>query len=252
MEKCFLPRLFGKYAHNLQAPIWTLGEALASSTAGSWCRRFHPSCAAPGAGYLLCAQHIHIIPHHLWSAHSAPLHCDFYFVGFHLTNDLLLLHLYVSELRCLVGYKVERTIQATVPRQDSVRGDTWDSSAVSRVWWGQVFLRSLIRSHQFSLSQDEEVSRLSSSGFSRNAACSCWASVWCKQLSLHWSKGGRQLHVRGRSGPLPSDYIVIFHKSIYQQLLQPSTTKEQIFFLQIGVNVALEQHYVLVNGSFSQ
>lgn len=116
------------------------------------------------------------------------------------------------------------------------RGDTGDTSAVSRVWRGQVFLKSLIRFHPFSLSWDEEVPRLSSSGSSRNVACSCWASLWCKQLSLCWSKGGKQLHVRGKSGPLPSDYIVIFHKSVYQQLLQPSATKEQFFFLQIRVN----------------
>lgn len=67
------------------------------------------------------------------SACPAPLCCDYYFVGLRLTNDLFL-HLYVlEELQRLVGYKVEWAIQAKAPGQDSVRGDTGGSGAVSRV-----------------------------------------------------------------------------------------------------------------------
>lgn len=78
---------------------------------------------------------------------------------------------------------------------------------------------------QFSLSQAKEGSRLSSAGCSRNAA------GHHSDVSSDYFADVREGDscMLGKSGPFPSCCIVIFHKSIYQQLLQPLAKKRTVF-----------------------
>lgn len=80
---------------------------------------------------------------------------------------------------------------------------------------------------QFSLSQAKEVSRLRSAGCSRNAAGH--HSDVSSDFFADLREGGSCM--LGKSGPFPSSCIVIYHKSIYQQLLQSLSKKRAGFFV---------------------
>lgn len=172
----------------------TLWKAL-SFTVGSCCRWFQSLCRAPGAAYHLCAQHTHVTP-------SPPLSQLIFCVSaviFILLGFVPLMALFFSTCVCLRSCSTwwDARWNGLWPQTGESLGRHWRQCRPgSRVGTRSGVFEESDQFCQFSLSQAKEVSRLSSGGSSRNAACSCWTSLWCKQQLLCWSEGGRQLHVR--------------------------------------------------------
>lgn len=219
-----------------------------SFTAGSCCKWFQSLCRAPGAAYHLCAQHTHGTP-------SPPLSQLIFSVSaviFLLLGFARLMALFFSTCVCL------RTCSAWWDAWWNglwpQTGESLDGTGGSRpgVTRSGVFEESN-QFCPFSLSRAKEVSWLSSARSSRSAACSCWTSLWCKQQLLCWSEGGRQLHVRE---VWPISIMLHCHfPQKYLPAVAPAACqkREQFFFLQTRVNVALKLHiHIFILDSFSQ
>lgn len=145
---------------------------------------------------------------------SSLLCCGFYFIGLYLIHSLVL-HLHVSEeLQCQWD-KAEWSGH----REDRV----WGGTAGSRVCRGQVVLRNLSPARSLSAKP-----RRSPGSFLQDllVAAGHHSDVGRDYFADLRDGGSCML---GKSGPIPSCCIVIFRKSIYQQLLQPLDKKRAVF-----------------------